>query len=158
MEEFISRLWPWLWAVLALIFITAEIFTAGFFLFCFGIGAAAAAAAAWFGASLVWQLSTFIGVSGVALLAARPVANRISGNQANQVGIDRVLNKEAVVTLTIDPVKAQGRVRVDREEWLAETVDGSRLPAGAKVVVLGVQGTRLQVRDLGTARLDEALK
>ncbi|MEZ4729711.1 MAG: NfeD family protein [Caldilineaceae bacterium] len=49
-------------------------------------------------------------------------------------------------------------MRVDREEWLAETVDGSRLPVGAKVVVLGVQGTRLQVRDLGTARLDEALK
>lgn len=158
MEEFISGLWPWLWAVVALIFITAEIFTAGFFLFCFGIGAAAAAAAAWFGASLVWQLITFILVSGVALIASRPVANRISGNQTNQVGIDRVLNKQAVVTLTIDPVKAQGRVRVDREEWLAETVDGSRLPAGVKVVVLGVQGTRLQVRDLGTARLDEDLK
>lgn len=141
-----EQLIPWIWAIMALIFLIAEIFTVGFFLMCFGIGAAAAAVLAFLGFLPVWQLVAFIGVSSLAVLLSRPLANRISGDQVNHVGIDRVLYKEAVVTLTINPAKAQGRVRVEREEWVAETVDGSVLPAGTKVLVVGVVGTRLQVQ------------
>lgn len=153
MEQFV----PWIWAILALIFFIAEIFTAGFFLMCFGIGAVVAAVLAFWGFLPVWQLVAFIAVSSLAILFARPLVNRISGDQANQVGIDRVVNKEAVVTLAINPAQAQGRVRVDREEWLAETVDGSFIPTGAKVMVVGVEGTRLRVRALAPERRASAL-
>ncbi|MEZ4860964.1 MAG: NfeD family protein [Caldilineaceae bacterium] len=142
MDEFI----PWTWAVFALIFLIAEIFTAGFFLICFAFGAGAAAILAFWNFSMAWQMSAFILVSAAAVIFSRPLANRISGNQSNSVGIDRVLHKEAIVIVPIDPQNAQGRVRVEREEWLAESVDDKIIPAGAKVVVLEVKGTRLRVR------------
>ncbi|MBX3010829.1 MAG: NfeD family protein [Caldilineaceae bacterium] len=144
MEQWI----PWIWAIMALIFLIAEIFTAGFFLMCFGIGAAAAAALAFMGFLPVWQLVAFIVASSVSVFLARPLISRISGDQANHVGIDRVVQKEAIVVVAIDPAKAQGRVRVEREEWLAETVDGRLVPVGATVMVVGVEGTRLRVRAL----------
>lgn len=140
---------PWIWAILALIFVIAEIFTAGFFIICFGIGAAAAAVVAFLGISTIWQMAVFVIVSAVAVVLSRPIAARISGSSENRVGIDRVLHKEATVTHTIDPTMAQGRVRVDREEWLAEAVDEKTIAVGAKVEVVSIEGTRLKVRALG---------
>lgn len=146
MEELI----PWIWALMALIFIVAEIFTAGFFIICFGIGAAAATLVAFLGFSPVWQMVIFILVSGIAVFLSRPIAARISGSGSNSVGIDRVLHKEAIVTVAVEPLLARGRVRVEREEWLAESEDGQPIPAGATVKVIGVEGTRLKVQLLST--------
>lgn len=143
-----AQWFPWIWAILALIFAVAEIFTAGFFIICFGVGAAAAALVAFLGLSTIWQMIVFIVVSALAVVLSRPFAARISGKGDNSVGIDRVLHKQAVVTHAIDPLLAQGRVRVEREEWLADTVDGSTVPLGARVEVVGVEGTRLKVRPL----------
>ena len=139
---------PWVWALLALIFLVAEIFTAGFFIICFGIGAAAAAIVAFLGFSTTWQLTSFILVSALAVILSRPLAARISGEGNNRVGIDRVLHKEAIVTLAIDPASARGRVRVEREEWLADSIDGHFIPSGERVEVMGVEGTRLKVRSI----------
>uniref|UniRef100_A0A540VI19 NfeD family protein n=2 Tax=Litorilinea aerophila TaxID=1204385 RepID=A0A540VI19_9CHLR len=139
---------PWAWAVMALIFLVAEIFTAGFFLICFGIGAAAAAILAFLGVGLVGQLAGFVVVSTLAVILSRPFARRVSGEGHSSFGVDRVLGKTAVVTVAIDPIQARGRVRVDREEWLADSVDGTPIEVGARVEVLGVDGTRLKVRRL----------
>ncbi|MGL4648382.1 MAG: NfeD family protein, partial [Caldilineaceae bacterium] len=59
---------------------------------------------------------------------------------------DRVLGKTAIVLIAIDPQEARGRVRVDREEWQATSADGVPIALGAQVLVLGVVGTRLLVR------------
>lgn len=143
-----DELFPWVWALLALIFMVAEIFTAAFVIICFGIGAALAAVLAFMGFGIVWQMLAFIVGSAIAIVLSRPFANRISGQQANTVGIDRVLQKEAIVIVAIEPSKASGRVRVEREEWLADTVDGSMVPVGSKVKVVKVEGTRLRVQPL----------
>jgi len=136
----------WVWVVMALFFFIAEMFTAGFVLMCFGIGAAVAALLAFLGLGLAWQLAAFIVVSALAVVLSRPFAERVTGRQPQGVGIDRVLGKPAIVIETIDPLTAQGRVRVDREEWRADAADGVAIPAGATVEVVGVEGTRLRVR------------
>ena len=41
---------------------------------------------------------------------------------------------------------ATGIVRIEREEWRAESESATLVPAGAEVVVLGVNGTRVVVR------------
>jgi len=140
---------PWVWAILALVFIIAEIFTAGFFIICFGIGAVAAAIVAFLGMNTIWQMAIFVIVSAVTVMLSRPIATRISGASENSVGIDRVLHKEAIVIHAIDPMLAQGRVRVAREEWLAESVEEKPIAVGEKVEVVAIEGTRLKVRTLG---------
>lgn len=140
----------WVWGVLALLLLIAEIFISGFVLVCFAAGAAAAAFIAFLGYSFAWQLGAFIAVSLATVLLMRPFADRLTrAGGANPVGIDRVIGKQAIVLIDIDPHAARGRVRVDREEWQATSADGTPIAAGAQVVVLGVVGTRLMVRRSG---------
>ena len=137
----------WVWAALALIFFIAEIFTAGFFLICFGIGAAVAALLALLGVDAIWQLAAFIGASLVALAFLRPLATSVGQKVANPGGIDRVIGKQAVVLEEIDPLAATGRVRIEREEWRADSIDGRTIAKDAVVKVIGVSGTRVLVRE-----------
>lgn len=136
----------WGWLILAMIFFVAEIFTAGFVLAAFGVGALAGAIAALFDLPIPVQLLTFIVVSVAAVLLSRRFAERVSGKQPQMVGVDRVLGKQAVVLEAIDPLRAHGRVRVEREEWRAQSHDGSVIPVDAVVEVMSVDGTRLIVR------------
>ncbi len=136
----------WIWLGVALIFFIAEIFTTGFFLMGFGIGAVAAGIVAILGFDPIWQFAAFIVFSALALAFLRPFANRVTSHTKNSVGIDRVVGRPAVVLEEIDPIKATGMVRVDREEWRAESVDGGTIAKGTVVEVVNVQGTRLFVK------------
>jgi membrane protein implicated in regulation of membrane protease activity len=146
----------WIWVGMALFFLLAEVFTAGFVLACFGIGALAAAVPAFLGLGLLWQLLVFIIVSTVAVLLSRRFADRITGKQPQGVGVDRVLGKKAIVIEPIDPLSPAGRVRVDVEEWRADSADGSPIAEGEVVEVLGIDGTRLKVRQLGVGESETA--
>lgn len=138
----------WLWVGMALFFLLAEVFTAGFVLACFGIGALAAAVPAFLGFGLFWQLLVFIIVSSIAVLLSRRFADKVTGAQTQNVGVDRVLGKQALVIEAIDPLSPAGRVRVDVEEWRADSVDNSAIATGTVVEVMGIDGTRLKVRPL----------
>lgn len=141
--------WVWVWVVLAAVFIIGELLTAGFFLLPFGIGAAVAAVLAFAGAGAGWQWAAFLVVSAAALVGARRFAERISHEPPEKVGVDRVLGKTATV---IDTVGAEhtGHVRIEREQWRADSADGSEIPIGARVVVESVVGTRVIVRPAPT--------
>jgi membrane protein implicated in regulation of membrane protease activity len=138
----------WAWIAMALFFLLAEVFTAGFVLACFGIGALAAAIPAFLGFGLVWQLLVFIIVSTIAVLFSRKFADRVTGDQPQGLGVDRVLGKHALVIENIDPHSPSGRVRVDMEEWRADSDSGSAISKGTIVEVLKVDGTRLRVRPI----------
>ena len=144
----------WGWIVMALIFFTAEIFTAGFVLLCFGIGALAGAGMAFFGLGLAWQLVAFIVASSVAVLLSRPFAERVSSKSPQNVAGDRVLGKQAVVLQAIDPIANTGMVRVGTEEWRAESVDHAGVAKDSLVEVMGVVGVRLQVRRISDGATD----
>ena len=150
-----SNLFVWIWAALAIIFFVAEVFTMGFFLVCFGIGAVAAALLAVLGVGVIWQLVVFIAVSVVALAFLRPLAVRMTTHVVNPGGIDRVIGKQAVVLEEINPHSATGRVRIEREEWRADTY-GPAIPKGALVVVMEVTGTRVMVEPVSAIAQDAA--
>ncbi|NOX60693.1 MAG: NfeD family protein [Chloroflexi bacterium] len=136
----------WGWLILALFLFLAEIFTAGFVLAAFGVGAMGGALAALVGLALPWQILLFVMVSVIAVIYSRRFAERVSGEMSVKVGVDRVLGQKAIVLETIDPLEATGRVRIEREEWRAESVDGQVIPAETVVEVVGVEGTRVLVR------------
>ncbi len=146
LDENIQELLRWGWIVVAVFFFITEVFTAGFVLLCFGIGALGGALAAFLGAGLEWQLMVFIVVSAVSVVLARPFAARISRPGVQQIAGDRMLGKWAVVLQTVDLIANTGMVRVESEEWRAESLDGESLAVGEVVEVVGVAGVRLQVR------------
>ncbi len=141
------HIWIWVWILLAVILSIAEIFTAGFFLLPFAIGAAVAALLEflWPGDSLAWQWMSFVGLSSLLLIVLRRFADRVTHEPPQKVAGDRLLGRSGVVLSTIDSDGSGGMVRVDREEWRAESADGGVLPEGSHITVLAVEGTRLIV-------------
>jgi membrane protein implicated in regulation of membrane protease activity len=153
----LPELWFWFWAILAVILIVLEIFTAGFFMLPFGIGAGAAALLAFFDVggefAVAWQWGVFIVVSGVTLVILRRFADRITHEPPERVAADRLLGKRGVMIQPQNPDTSVGMAMIGTEEWRAETEDRKPLAPGTRIVVDKVEGTRVIVRpaeDAGT--------
>jgi membrane protein implicated in regulation of membrane protease activity len=143
--------WFWVWLGLAVVLSVAEIFTSGFFLLPFGIGAAVAALIEFFfPGSIGWQWTAFIGISSLLLVVLRRIANRITYDSPVGVGGNRLIGKQGLVTERLDQREGTGRVRVEREDWRAETLGGEVLDVGENVEVMRVEGTHLKVSAAST--------
>jgi membrane protein implicated in regulation of membrane protease activity len=142
------EVWRWVWLVATVAFAGGEIAVAGsFFLLPFAIGAAVACVLAFLDVGVAWQWLAFVGVSALSLLALFPLRRRLDrGAPQDGIGARRLLGQPATVleALPGGPA-ATGLVRVGREEWRAESLDGTSIPAGAVVKVVEVRGTRVVV-------------
>jgi len=139
-----GKIW-WIWFVIAAVFVVAEMFTAGFFLLWFGIGAACAAILALIGLGMGWQWGGFIVVSVVLFVVSRRFAERFTKKQPPGIGADRFIGVTGVVLEEIDNMKNTGRVRVEKDEWRADSSTGEAIPKGTIVRVSRVNGTHLVV-------------
>jgi membrane protein implicated in regulation of membrane protease activity len=149
--------WRWLWLIAAAVFAIGEMATPGsFFLAPFAVGAFVASILAFGGVSVPIEWAVFLGVSIAVLVALRPVARRLDRDAVDHgVGSRRLLGRTATVLREVPAGDDLGMVRVDREEWRAQSIDGQAIPAGATVRVADVQGTRVIVAplDLGSGLL-----
>jgi len=136
----------WIWMAIAALFIVGEIFTQGFFLFWFGIGAAVAGVLAILGLGVGWQLGAFVVVSGMLFVVSRRFAEKVSKKQPPGIGADRFVGLEGTVLEEIDNVKNTGRVRVQKDEWRADSETGEIIAEGKQVVVTRLDGTHMIVK------------
>ena len=143
-SEVIVRFGPWLWFAIAVVLFVLETVIPGVHFLWFGVAAgivgalALAAPIAWQWQLILFSLISFITVflvrrSGVAENAKsdQPVLN-VRGAQY----IGRVVVVEEAIR------NGRGKVRVGDTIWAAQ---GEEAPAGAKVEVIGVNGTVLVV-------------
>ena len=135
----------WIWVAIAAVFIVAEIFTAGFFLFPFAVGAGVAALINFLGLPAWLQWLCFLGLSGILVLTSRRLADRFSHEPPEKVGVDRLIGQTGLVIEAIDPVTDSGRVRIKKDEWRATTDDESSVDVNDKVRVVRVEGAHLVV-------------
>lgn len=143
--------WRWIWLVAACVFAVGEMASPGsFFLLPFAAGALVAAVLAFADIGLTAEWIAFLGISVATLAALRPVARRLDmAGHDHGVGAQRLLGRTATVLQEIPGAGELGLVRVDREEWRAESLDGSPIPPGAAVKVAEIQGTRVIVSPVG---------
>jgi inner membrane protein len=140
---------PWaIWLILSAALIVGEILTAGVFLIFFGIGAIPASIVAYFHGSPFWQLITFCIASGLLVGLARPLALKLTKDAPDGIGSNRMIGKTGIVLDAIDPKTGGGRVRVEREEWRAESETGETIPAETWIEVLRIEGARLVVKPI----------
>jgi membrane protein implicated in regulation of membrane protease activity len=138
----------WVWMILAAICIIGEIFTAGFFLLWFGIGALVAGLLALLGLGAGWQWAAFVVVSGVLFVVSRRFAERFTKKQPPGIGADRFIGKRGVVLEEIDNAKNTGRVRIDKEEWRADSDTDTVISVGSRVQVTRLDGTHMVVKPI----------
>jgi membrane protein implicated in regulation of membrane protease activity len=138
----------------ALFFAVAEMATpVSFFALPFAVGALAAALVSFLDINLAIEWAVFVSGSLASFLALRPVARRLDrAGTDDGIGARRLLGAEATVLEDIPGPGdlGLGLVMVGREEWRAESTDGTPIPSGAQVRVADVRGTRVVVSPLGT--------
>jgi membrane protein implicated in regulation of membrane protease activity len=152
--------WRWVWIIATAVFAIGELTSPGsFFMLPFAIGAFVATVLAFLDVDVVIQWLVFVGVSLAVLAALRPLAHRLNRSVDDTgIGSRRLLGHAAVVLRDIPAGGDVGLVRVDREEWRAQSTDGSAIPTGTAVRVADVQGTRVivaAVDQLSTSAPDE---
>jgi membrane protein implicated in regulation of membrane protease activity len=134
------------WFIFAAIFIIGEIFTAGFFLACFGIGAIVSGVLAMMEINTIWQWASFVVVSGILFAVSRRFAERFSKKQPPGIGADRFIGKEGIVLEEIDNAENTGSVRIDKEIWRADSDSEKTIKKGSRIVVVRLDGTHVVVK------------
>lgn len=143
--------WRWIWLLVTVVFLVGELSLAGsFFLAPFAVGALLAALSAFAGAPLGLEWGLFLVGSVLSFAAMRPLSARLDRlTPLSRVGANRWVGREGYVLTDIPGgTSSTGRIRLDREEWRAESLTGHPIRAGSTVLVSRVDGTRLVVMPL----------
>lgn len=136
------------WLVLFVVFLVAELITAGALVsiwFC--VGALVAMAAAYFGAAIWVQMTLFLLVSIGLLLGTKPFLKKHLDPQTTATNADRILKNRGIVEEEINNLKGQGAVKIDGKSWSARNVEGDAvIPVDAEVIVVGIEGVKAMVK------------
>ena len=137
-----------IWLLLMIAFAVGEAVTVGLTSIWFALGSLGGLFAAHLGAEPLVQCVVFLVLSGAALLLARPAARRLLQKNHTSTNADRVIGQTAVVTQTIDNLKASGQVSILGQSWTARSQQDVVIPAGEEVRVLRIEGVKVFVERL----------
>jgi inner membrane protein len=148
--ETILALGAWNWMILAAVLFALELTAPGMFFMWFGLAAAATGILMFrYDISWQWQLIWFCGLSLASVLVAAKYLRK------HPLASDRPLLNERAVQLIgqtfdlLDPiVNGRGSVTIGDSIW---RVEGPELPKGARITVVGADGTLLKVVAAGAA-------
>ena len=87
--------------------------------------------------------SIFVVFSIIFVIISRPLANKFLKTSSRAANVDALVNQKANVIDDISP-KKYGRVKVEGEEWLAESDE--EIKKGEWVKILKVSGVKLVVK------------
>lgn len=125
------------WLAMTLLFLVMELFSGGFFIVCFSLGALVSMIAVLFGISFYGQLAIFAVFSVLSLLVIRPVAVKYFYRKSEQKvsNADAIIGRVGEVSETIEP-NGFGRVKLDGDDWKAQSQDAMRIEKGTRVRIL----------------------
>ncbi len=133
------------WLILLVIALIAEAATATLFSIWFAVGALAAVIIAWIGLPVWSQILVFLAVSGIVLLAAKPLTEKMINQKTIKTNADRIIGSRGIVTADIHNIAAKGLVEVSGQAWSARSVSGLPIAAGATVIIKEIDGVKLLV-------------
>ncbi len=134
-----------MWAATLVILLIIEGATAQLVTIWFAAGALAALIAAALNAPLWLQITLFVVVSAVTLIATRPLVKRITNRKAENLNADRIIGRQAIVTERIDNLEGTGSVKVDGLVWTARSEDDDVIEQGSKVTIVKIEGVKVIV-------------
>ena len=140
-----------IWLLVAAAFVVIEIFTSGFAVACFSVGCVFGAILAAFDLSLTWQIVAFAIGTFLAFVLIRPVVMKYLDKKTNnnhvKTNMDNIIGKTAVVTERIEE-NGYGRVKIDGDDWKAQTTDGTAAEVGEHVKIESYESIILTVKKL----------
>ena len=135
----------WIWLAAAVIFLIIELTTPTLIFVCFFVGALASGVYSYFSPDqFYWQIGIFVIVSVALLPPTRMLAKKMDKPSAQKSNVDALVGKTGRVIKPIEP-DSGGQVQIGGEIWIASA--SSVLKEGARIKVLSVSGTRLNVEE-----------
>ena len=131
-----------LWLVLLVVFLIVEASTVTLVSIWFAAGSLAALLAALFGAKLWLQVTLFLFVAVLSLIALRPLFRKFIRPKLTATNVDSVIGTTGLVTASVDNVTAAGQVKLGAMEWTARSTSGAPIPAGTLVKVDRIEGVK----------------
>ncbi|MFK7755718.1 MAG: NfeD family protein [Flavobacteriales bacterium] len=145
MEDFIFNHWH-IWIILGTLLFIVEIFLPGFVLACLGIGAIGAAISSLFIESIELELTVFSVLSIASFFLVRPFALKtLFKDDGFKSNADVLIGKKAEVTQAFNEKLQRGRVKIDGDDWRAETTARETLELGDVVEIVKVESNTLIV-------------
>jgi membrane protein implicated in regulation of membrane protease activity len=146
----IAELGAWSWMILAAVLFVLELAAPGIFFMWFGLAAAVTGLIVFrYDIGWQWQLIWFCGLSLASVLIAVKYLRKHPLESERPLLNERAVRHIGESHDLIDPiVNGRGSVRIGDSIW---RVTGPELPSGARVTVVGADGTLLKVVAAGTA-------
>jgi len=138
------------WLVIACLFLIAEVGHPGLFFFLpFSAAALITAAVSIWQESLVIQGLCFLSTAAlIFLILHRWLKIRSFVQRGEQkTNTDALIGKRATVVKNIND-HGTGYVKIDGQDWLARSIDGSAVQSGAIVEIVATRGAHLLVKKL----------
>lgn len=134
-----------IWLGLLVLFAAGEAISVGLTSIWFAAGALAALICSLANGPLWLQITLFIVVSILCLLAVRPLAKKYLNGKVEPTNADRIIGVEAQVTESIDNIRGKGAVTIGGLTWSARSQSGDPIPTGTLVKVLRIEGVKVFV-------------
>ncbi|MBR4403160.1 MAG: NfeD family protein [Flavobacteriales bacterium] len=131
----------WVWAVIAIITLIAEVLLPSFTVGCFSVGALVAAVLSACGVGVNTQLIAFAVVSLLVFVVIRPFAVKYllkKGKDAVATNQDALVGRVGRLTKAIEDPTLKGEVRIDGDIFPARSIDNSPIEAGEDVRVVRI--------------------
>ena len=136
-DYFAANLWQ-LWVLVTVVSLILELTSGDLFILCFSIGALVTAVLSAFGLGFYGQLAVFVVASVLSLLFVRPsLVRRLHGRKKERLSnADALIGRIGRVSEAIEQ-GGYGRVAIDGDDWKAVSSDGTYVPMGQNVRVVG---------------------
>ena len=134
-----------LWLFLLAAFLAVEASTVTVVSLWFAAGALVALVVNLMGGGIWFQVSMFLVVSTVLLVALRPLVRKYFTPKVTRTNVDSVIGSSGLVTVAIDNVQALGQVKLGAMYWTARSTSGAPIPEGTLIRVDRVEGVKVFV-------------
>lgn len=141
----IAHFWL-LWLIASILLLILELCFGDFFVTCFALGALVSLVVSLFGVPFWLQVVVFAvgGVFFVYTLRPRLLRALHGKGEDRESNADALIGREGIVTEPITEEK-DGYVKVDGDEWRAESIDGKPIGRDAKVRIVSMESIVVHV-------------
>lgn len=135
------------WLVIAAALFIGEMICPIFFMFWFAVGAIVALIVSFITSNIAIQAVVFLIVSMILLVFMKPLTNKLFKNKTkDELNINGIIGKNALVTKTIDNLKGVGEVKINGEAWRAVSENDEIIEAQNQVEIVKIDGVKLIVK------------
>lgn len=141
------------WLIIAGFFFIAEMITAGFLVFWFGIGALIAMVVSFFTSNAIIQTTVFVVSSSILLFATKPFVKKFADVKTLKTNAFSIISKKALVIKEINS-HSVGQIKINGEVWSAEAEDNNEtITNGSEVEIVKIEGVKAIVKAVKSSSL-----